>query len=322
MYDVELEPDSIRQIINYRKLFEILRLSVDLDIYALLEQRTTATELARSVELDVLFVRYFLNALCAIGLVEHERGEEPRAYQSTPIARQYLSPASALYLGRELFEDVEIRDLLQRYIRHEAPTEPITSDYWSPEIIKKLETIALLGGVQSAVKTIDLAGRTSLLDIGGGHGLYSIFFAKKHPDLKAWVLDLPQVIGVTRENIVKHGMAEQVTAIAGDYHTFEPHRAFDVIFVSNVTSSREELLSLLTRARTFLVSDGVVLLRSFAVDSASDIWSAVSALERYARRGKPGISREQLGLALRETGFTRTSEVYAAEGTVILSGTR
>ena len=46
MYDIELEPEPIRRILNYHKLFEILKVSVDLGIYT---QITTPFDRAASI---------------------------------------------------------------------------------------------------------------------------------------------------------------------------------------------------------------------------------------------------------------------------------
>ncbi len=323
MYDIELEPEPIRRILNYQKLFEILKASVDLGIYTHITSPLTARRLSQSLGTDERFLMYLLETLWRIGLVERARGDQDSwAYQSTPIARQYLSRESPLYLGREIFQDGETGKLLERDIKEGPSNEVITKDYWTPEMIKKLEVMALLGGVQSAVKHVNLAGRKRLLDIGGGHGLYSIFFTRKYPELRACVLDLPQVIEVTNDNIKRHNAGERVDVVAGDYHTFRPTRKFDAVFLSNVTPSPDELRLLLNRSRSLLSDRGIVILRSFVSDSTPDVWSAASTLERYARRGRRGFARNDLAKALHETEFTDVTDVYAAEGVVIVCGTK
>ena len=232
---------------------------------------------------------------------------ESWAYQNTPVAQQYLSQESPLYLGKERFQEDEPGKLLERYIKEGPSNEVITKEYWTPGMIKKLEVTALLGGVQSAMKHVNLAGRKSLLDIGGGHGLYSIFFTSKYPELRACVLDLPQVIEVTNENIQRYNAGDRVDVVAGDYHTFRPTRKFDVVFLSNVTPSPDELRLLLNRSHTFLSERGIVILRSFVTDSTPDVWSALSTLERYARRGRSGFTRADLTIALRDTGFSNVT---------------
>lgn len=322
MYDITLVPDLIKQVVNYQKLFEILKMAADVDLCTLLREPVPASSVAQSLGTDELFIAYLLDVLCAVGLVVQTSGDGGLpCYQSAPLAQQYLDSRSVLYLGRGLFDDGETHQLLEQYVNEGPSTVPITTEYWSPEIIKRLETTALLGGVQDAVKLIDLTGRTHLLDIGGGHGLYSIFFAQKYPRLHAVVLDLPQVIQVARENIEKYDASARVAAVAGDYGTFESDRMFDVIFVSNVTPSSTELRSLLMKAQNLLVEGGIVLLRNFVIDSTSSVWSRVSTLERYARRGKRGRTRDDLIKILSECEFAVTC-LYESDGIIVLQGAK
>lgn len=50
-----------------------------------------------------------------------------------------------------------------------------------------------------------------MLDLGGGHGLYSIALCKLHPQLRSIVLDLDPVRKYTEQSIRKHQMEEQVS---------------------------------------------------------------------------------------------------------------
>jgi cyclopropane fatty-acyl-phospholipid synthase-like methyltransferase len=323
MYDIELEPEPIRRILNYHKLFEILKASIDLGIYTQIATPLTASRLSQLLEIDERFLTFLLETLWLTGLLERTRSDqESWEYQNTPVAQQYLNEDSPLYLGKERFQEDEPGKLLERFVKEGASNEVISKDYWTPELIKRLEVAALLGGVQSAVKHVNLAGRKRLLDIGGGHGLYSIFFTKKHPELQACVLDLPQVIKVTNENITRFEAGEAVHAIAGDYHTFKTTQKFDAVFLSNVTPSPDELRLLLNKSHSVLSDGGIVILRSFVSDSALDVWSAAVTLERYARRGRRGFVRSDLSDALHETGFTDVKDVFSAEGVVIMCATK
>jgi precorrin-6B methylase 2 len=318
MYDIELEPEPIRRILNYHKLFEVLKVSIDLGIYTHIATPLTASRLSQLLEIDERFLTFLLETLWLTGLLERTwSDQESWAYQNTPVAQQYLSQDSPLYLGKERFQEDEPGKLLERFVKEGASNEVISKDYWTPELIKRLEVAALLGGVQGAVKHVNLAGRKRLLDIGGGHGLYSIFFTKKHPELEACVLDLPQVIKVTNENIKRFKAGEAVHAIAGDYHTFKTTQKFDAVFLSNVTPSPDELRLLLNKSHGVLSDGGIVILRSFVSDSTLDVWSAAVTLERYARRGRRGFACSDLSDALHETGFTDVKDVFSAEGVVI-----
>ena len=74
-----------------------------------------------------------------------------------------------------------------------------------------------MGAGSRFVKLVDLAKRTKIIDIGGGSGAYCINAAKKHPHIKAVVLDLPPVVEVAREFIAANGVTDQVEARVCDF---------------------------------------------------------------------------------------------------------
>ena len=59
----------------------------------------------------------------------------------------------------------------------------------------------------------------SLLDIAGGHGWYAAALCKKHPTLRARVLDLEPSARVGREIIAEHGLSDRVEHEVGDLFT-------------------------------------------------------------------------------------------------------
>lgn len=90
-----------------------------------------------------------------------------------------------------------------------------------------------LGAARKFLNEVSLGGRRKLLDLGGGSGAYSIEAAKKYPDLEAVVLDLAEVVVVSREFIAEHGVADRVTAEKCDF-TSDPFPAgADVILMNS-----------------------------------------------------------------------------------------
>ena len=60
------------------------------------------------------------------------------------------------------------------------------------------------------------AGATTLLDIGGGHGRFSVEICRRFPALHAVILDLPQAIAPAAEILAAEGMGDRVQHKAGD----------------------------------------------------------------------------------------------------------
>src|SRR5918992_4550063 len=60
------------------------------------------------------------------------------------------------------------------------------------------------------------AGARDMLDIGGSHGYFSVVLCRKHPALRATVLDLPSAVKHAAPLLAREGMGERVVLRAGD----------------------------------------------------------------------------------------------------------
>lgn len=74
-----------------------------------------------------------------------------------------------------------------------------------------------MGAARRFHKQVSLAGRSKLMDIGGGSGCYCIIGVQTHPNLVAEVLDLPSVVEVTREYLTENAVDDRVTATVCDF---------------------------------------------------------------------------------------------------------
>lgn len=90
---------------------------------------------------------------------------------------------------------------------------------------------ALQETVRVVLENVDFKKVRRLLDLGGGHGLYSIAFAKKNEDIQAFVFDLPPVTEKTKQFIEKYNVSN-VNLIPGDFFKDEIGNNYDLIFSS------------------------------------------------------------------------------------------
>ena len=105
-----------------------------------------------------------------------------------------------------------------------------------------------MGAARLFSRSVDLAGRKLLLDLGGGSGAYSIVATKTFPGLRAIVLDLPPVVVVAREYIAANDAADRVSAIAGDFTTSEFPKGVDVaVMASNLPQYEPALIRLVVK---------------------------------------------------------------------------
>jgi hypothetical protein len=98
-------------------------------------------------------------------------------------------------------------------------------------------TLALAGRAFNVAphlaRVLDLSNASTLLDIGGGTGIYAIALLQKFPRLRAVVFDRAEVLKVAAELAAEHGVADRLECRAGDMFA-DPFPPADVALFSNV----------------------------------------------------------------------------------------
>jgi ubiquinone/menaquinone biosynthesis C-methylase UbiE len=184
------------------------------------ESEKTASELAGELGTVVHSTEMFLNTCVSLGLIEKTDGK----YKNSALSETFLVKGKPSYLGDALKYSDDLYPVwgrLEDTLRSGTPAlKPETILGEDPEktrnFVMGMHNRALGVGSSLAEKA-DLAGRNRLLDVGGGPATYSILLARKNPDLKAKVMDLPKVVEIAQEIIKDFKMEERVQAVAGDY---------------------------------------------------------------------------------------------------------
>lgn len=104
----------------------------------------------------------------------------------------------------------------------------------------------------------------SVLDLGGGHGVYSLEFARR--GLAVTMQDRPETIDLVRDRGVLE--AAGVELFAGDLFEALPTGPFDLVFCAGVTNGLgpDGNIALAQRVRSCLASGGHLVIQSFMPD--------------------------------------------------------
>src|SRR5208337_683938 len=310
-------PCGLRSLEFNRKLYDVVKFSTDIGLFSRTRRAIALDELALDTGLELRLLELLLDVLIRSGFMICQDG---KSFLNTPMSQAYLDEKSPYYIGDDILDGADTYDVLSSFVNEGPPQDRITTDFWTPEFVKTIGSRSLLGPVHVAVDKVDLAGRRKMLDVGGGHGLYSILFTKKYKGLEAWVLDLPSVVEATRENVEKTGSGEGVHVIAADFDHFKPDTSYDVVFSSNFAGSPEGLDLLLRRAKDLLEDGGWLVLRNYASDVRDGAMSSLIALDRYARRGESGLTTGYIAATMEGNGFRDVVELYRGDGAVVLKG--
>jgi len=270
-------PSLPTQTQSFRPLHEImisqirsrlLQAGLSLGVFDLLGDFRTAGEAAAEMGAHARNLALFLDALANLGLVEKRDGR----YRNSPLASEFLVSSSSLYLGPLLgmIKDASLTPLddLEGLVR-KGPHPPELGDGSSSECqwVESARASApwALGemGCRAARVVSGLPGFerfTKMLDLGGGHGLFALYFAQAGENLHAVVFDHAPVVELASELITAHGLGHKVSVIAGDYVKDDIGGDYDLIWASATFGpSKDHLETLLRKIHAALRPGGYFL---------------------------------------------------------------
>ncbi len=232
----------------------------------LAEAPATPEALAAELGLDTVATGKTVRALCALGIVVPV-GEE--SYQVRSSLQSAFSLGDDDLSGfvehaHHLYE--RWGDTLQTWLETgAAPRPPKTEDQQ-----RSFDEGMAANARRLAPKVLDALERKdaeTMLDAGGGVGVFAAVFCREWPGLHATVLDRADV--VSRGPAAMAGLpgAENISFVAGDYHEdWSGH--YDLVLLANIL--HQELPSaaadLVTRAARSLRPGGRLIVVDFIID--------------------------------------------------------
>jgi len=117
-------------------------------------------------------------------------------------------------------------------------------------------------------KEFDFSPYRRWLDCGGGSGCYSIAACERNPGLETIILDLPNVIAVTKEFVAKHGLEKRIRTVAGNFFEAPFPEGCDLIsFITPLQGYMpDEVIRLLTKSHRALVPGGTLLVLDYMLN--------------------------------------------------------
>ncbi len=112
-----------------------------------------------------------------------------------------------------------------------------------------------------------------MLDVGGGHDIYSVALCKKHPGLHATIFDLPESIEFIKNINNENAVADRIDYDFGNILTVDlGTNRFDIIFVSNLIHHFDvpTNLKLFKKFALALRSGGYLIIQKAVIPSKED----------------------------------------------------
>jgi ubiquinone/menaquinone biosynthesis C-methylase UbiE len=278
---------------------------------ALHEGPATPAELADRLALDPLGAETLLMALGALGYVEQD-GERVRNAEVSERLLVSSSPESiATFIGHQGDLHWQVLDLLPEAVRdgrayamHEERRED--AERWEAYIRGLFEISRPEHDSNAAVVPVESPDR--LVDVAGGHGGFAMAMCRRHPGLRATVLDLPPSVAVGRKIVAEQGFADRVEFVEGDVFELGLGENLDVVSIFNLVHHlpEERDRELVRIARAALRPGGALVIGDSARPEPGGQMSAhgaVSSLLFYAWSHSRNFSPSEVRAWMEEAGF-------------------
>ena len=313
--------------------FQVLSTAVHLNIFNTLQARPySLSELTQTLDCQKRGLQKLLSALVALGYVTEKNG---RYHNSVMTEKWFLNESTLDLYSAITCWDAFLRELWPHapevvqsgkrpydFYQFTASTPGLShahqqmmsgnANIMAPDIIKQIKL------PQESVK---------LLDVGGGHGMFTIHFCQAHPNLQATIFDDATALETAKINIAAHHLENRIDLKVGNIWEVDWGEGHDLLLLFNFIHhfDMETNIKVLQKAQAALKPNGKVAildqLEGNVLGSATSTLIKLMGFMYYLFANGRTFSREEVNHMLNNTGFKEikyhTSAKWAGTSLVI-----
>ena len=305
--------EQFREAIYAFRIPRIILTALDLELFSRMGTRAwSVSALAKHLGTSQRGLEILCRNLASIGLVECPGGR----YRSSPMAQRYLSHQSQDFRGAYLQLIRRQWDEWSKLTTAVKTGRPLDEDESeTPEYRQSFSWAMHQRSLESAKQVtaqLPVGQGQSLLDLGGGPGTYALHFLKRHPSLRATVMDRPAALEVAHTLTQRYRLQSRVDLVPCDFLKQPIPGCFDVVWYSNVLHiySPQENLKVFQKVKRSLTPGGRIFIQdTFLQDPRglipveANVFAVTMLL--YTQTGNTYSLRDVQGW-LKRTGFSQT----------------
>ena len=246
-----------------------LHTGVSLEVFSHLgDERLTAGDLAAKIGVSERGLSMLLNALSAMGLLV----KEGKYYTNTAEGKVLLIKKSPRYCGSLISHHAVLINYWSQLTHAVTTGQPVkTVPYKDGEeretFLMGMFNLAMSSAPQIA-ELIDLTGRRSLLDLGGGPGTFAIHFCLANPELHAVIFDFPESGSCALRMVRQFDLEERIDFMGGNYLEDEIGGSYDVAWLSHIlhADGEKDCQEIIRKTKSVMKPGGLVLVHDFFLD--------------------------------------------------------
>lgn len=291
--------------------WQLVKTGFDLDVFDRLSEPARAQDFAHSLSMDARKVSLFLDALCAMGLLEKDAGR----YAVAPEAAPYVLTSSPSSLRAMLINLADLRHGdIGALLREELDSarldlsDPAFWDRAAASLRSFHRGMAAHAMVDLLESLPEWPNARHLLDLGAGSEILSLLVTERRPDLRVTILDLPPLATRIRAAVEQAGgFGGRISILSGDYNEIALGDGYDVIWASMTLYYARDLESVLAKIRRALAPGGIFLSlhECLSAERTRPEAHVVGRLIPALRGQDRSFSQGQIAAALGRAGFSR-----------------
>ncbi|CUH75018.1 methyltransferase [Tropicibacter naphthalenivorans] len=221
--------------------------------------------------------RTLMSALTSLGLTTRDAAGR---FANSPAAEAFLVKGAKydfgdylrLQVGQQMYP---LMDQIEKALPGDLGADETASyaqwfsDPEEARLYSQSQHAGSLGPARGLARRVDLSQARHLLDVGGGTGAFAITLCKAFPQLKATVIDFPNVAALGETYVADAGLSDRITYQHGNALEADWPSGVDAILMSYLFSGVPDHTheGLLTKAFDRLHPGGKVLIHDFIVDA-------------------------------------------------------
>ncbi|MET0293128.1 MAG: methyltransferase [Steroidobacteraceae bacterium] len=294
---------------------------------ALSAEALTTADLAGRLGLDERALGIHLGLLAALGYVERRDSR----WRATAAARTWLHPQGEGYYGPMIHRYRDNEPLHKEFVAtlrtgDKAKTQPSAAEEWERGEMPAEMALRITAFMNAHSRASSRAAAAqplfadvrSLMDVGGGSGIFSIELARAWPALRATVMEIGAVCVEADKYIAAAGIGDRVKTQAVDMFRQEWPRGHDAQFFSNIFHDWSDATCRLLANKSFesLAPGGRIVLHEMLMDDdgcGPVAAAAFSMLMLLGTRGRQ-YSVPELKDFLEGAGFVDVESVKTGGG--------
>jgi predicted nicotinamide N-methyase len=286
----------------------VLITAIRLKLFSILsDQELTVEEIAAKCEAIPNRLKPLLDACVSLKFLEFEHDK----YKSSHFSLVYFVEGQRFYVGDflKLINDESLQwfrlsDIIRgnETTNHKLPH--IRSDYKT--FIMAMNNIGNLGEADALKDMVNLSGYKTMIDAGGGSGLYSIAFCQKYPDLRSTIFDVKDTLKVTKEMIADRQEKRRIDLQEGNFLEDPLGDNVDVVLLSDVIYEDLTAKIVLKNAWDSLTQNGMLIVRGYYADpeKSRPLFGALFAVKLLVDNAQRKIMTiSKLEKTVKEIGF-------------------